>query len=309
VAHSLGEVVGLGLRNLAHCPVELNLIPESTRRLQSFNEKKPYLIAAIFSLVAVVAAMGLLFQRLADVKKQELEKTIMPQLRPLQIRQAEFDKAYKALQASTNELSQLSTWIDARYYWADVLSELRRVLIRTEQRSQKEFKGADTGVWIEQFLTVSTASAGGDMMITPGNPYGAPPGSYGPGGYAPNRGPVEAGAQERYNANMGGGAVPPPPVTPQPGVTPIDPNAAAELGPASTNLISNFKILCRAVDLTSVAADANSTIVTIFESELRSSPMFDPAGTHVSSNITPDETTHYTFTVNLAVALKRPLKL
>jgi len=23
VAHSLGEVVGLGLRNLAHCPVEL----------------------------------------------------------------------------------------------------------------------------------------------------------------------------------------------------------------------------------------------------------------------------------------------
>src|SRR6266571_852668 len=47
VAHSLGEVVGLGLRNLAHCPVELNLIPESTRRMQSFNQKKPYFIAAV----------------------------------------------------------------------------------------------------------------------------------------------------------------------------------------------------------------------------------------------------------------------
>src|ERR1043165_3028142 len=32
VAHSLGEVVGLGLRNLATCPVELNLMPESTLR-------------------------------------------------------------------------------------------------------------------------------------------------------------------------------------------------------------------------------------------------------------------------------------
>src|SRR5881392_805140 len=52
VAHSLGEVVGLGLRNLAHCPVELNLIPASTRKMQSFNEKKPYLIATVFSLVA-----------------------------------------------------------------------------------------------------------------------------------------------------------------------------------------------------------------------------------------------------------------
>src|SRR6266480_3125520 len=45
VAHSLGEVVGLGLRNLAHCPVELNLMPDSTLKWQSFNQKKPYLIA------------------------------------------------------------------------------------------------------------------------------------------------------------------------------------------------------------------------------------------------------------------------
>src|SRR5882757_4204514 len=50
-AHALGEVVGLGLRNLAHCPVELNLMPESTRKWRAFNEKKPFLIGAVFSLV------------------------------------------------------------------------------------------------------------------------------------------------------------------------------------------------------------------------------------------------------------------
>ena len=57
VAHSLGEVVGLGLRNLAHCPVELNLMPDSTLRWQSFNQKKPYLIATVFSLVLVVLSL------------------------------------------------------------------------------------------------------------------------------------------------------------------------------------------------------------------------------------------------------------
>src|SRR5882724_8761384 len=56
VAHSMGEVVGLGLRNLAHCPVELNLMPESTLRWQSFNQKKPYFILSVLSLVLVVAA-------------------------------------------------------------------------------------------------------------------------------------------------------------------------------------------------------------------------------------------------------------
>ena len=63
VAHSLGEVVGLGLRNLAHCPVELNLMPESTLKWQSFNQKKPYFIATVFSLVLVIVAMGFLFEQ------------------------------------------------------------------------------------------------------------------------------------------------------------------------------------------------------------------------------------------------------
>src|SRR4051812_26029549 len=79
VAHSMGEIVGLGLRNLAHCPVELNLMPESTLKWQSFNQKKPYLIATVFSLVAGIAAMGFLFDRLAGVKNDEMAK-IQPQV-------------------------------------------------------------------------------------------------------------------------------------------------------------------------------------------------------------------------------------
>jgi type IV pilus assembly protein PilM len=295
VAHSLGEVVGLGLRNLAHCPVELNLIPESTRRLQSFNEKKPYLIAAVFSLVAVVAAMGLLFQKLAGVKDQELKEHVMPNLTPLRSRQAEFDKAYAALKSATNEAAQLTTWVDNRYYWADVLTELRRVLIRTEQRSQKELK-TDTGIWIEQFLTVAMTAPSADMMMTPG-----------PG---PGVNPTLSPEMQRYRDATLQPGQPPPPVQPTPGAPPGDvanPAPASDLALVTTNQIGSFKILCRAVDLSAVQADANSTIVTIFESELRASPMFDPSGTHVTSNILPDG--QYTFTVSLLVALKHPLKM
>src|SRR5216683_4359208 len=74
VAHSLGEVVGLGLRNLAHCPVELNLMPKSSLKRQQFNQKKPYLIATVFSLVLVVASVGFLFDKLAAVKSDESRK-------------------------------------------------------------------------------------------------------------------------------------------------------------------------------------------------------------------------------------------
>jgi hypothetical protein len=69
VAHGFGEVVGLGLRNLAQCPVELNLVPKSIRSRQQFEQKKPYFIAAIFSLVLVVFAYGMFYGKIAGVKR------------------------------------------------------------------------------------------------------------------------------------------------------------------------------------------------------------------------------------------------
>src|SRR3989441_6906945 len=99
VAHSLGEVVGLGLRNLAHCPVELNLMPESTLKWQAFNQKKPYFIATVFSLVAGTAAMGFLFHRLADVKNAQWAKT-HPDVEAEQRKSEQFKRAYAELQKS-----------------------------------------------------------------------------------------------------------------------------------------------------------------------------------------------------------------
>src|SRR3989449_2124940 len=74
VAHSLGEVIGLGLRNLAHCPVELNLMPRSSLKRQQFNEKKPYLIAAIFCLILIVFTYGWFYSKVAARKDEELKK-------------------------------------------------------------------------------------------------------------------------------------------------------------------------------------------------------------------------------------------
>src|SRR5947209_5327118 len=99
VAHSLGEVVGLGLRNLAHCPVELNLMPESTLNWVQFNQKKPYFIATVFSLVAVVAAIGLLFDNLAKGNQAAVEE-LQKQLPPQEQKRAKFEQALGDLKKS-----------------------------------------------------------------------------------------------------------------------------------------------------------------------------------------------------------------
>src|SRR5437867_5837766 len=74
VAHSYGEVVGLGLRNVAQCPVEMNLMPKSSLKRQQLNQKKPYFIATIFSLVAVALAYGWFYAKVADIKLESLAR-------------------------------------------------------------------------------------------------------------------------------------------------------------------------------------------------------------------------------------------
>jgi type IV pilus assembly protein PilM len=159
VAHSLGEVVGLGLRNLANCPVEMNLMPGSTLRWRTFNEKKPYFIFTLLSLVAVAGAVGFLFQKLAESKENEI-KDLEPQVQKLKTKADQFDRAYKKLQATQKEAGQITNWMEERYYWGDVLAELRRVLIRSEDDIKKKLSairpGVEAGVWIEQLTLGNT---------------------------------------------------------------------------------------------------------------------------------------------------------
>jgi type IV pilus assembly protein PilM len=298
VAHSLGEVIGLGLRNLAHCPVELNLMPESTLRWQSFNQKKPYFIATVFSLVAVIAAMGFLFEKLAGVKEQVLA-TVKQDVGPEEIKEAAFKTAYGNLNKTTGEVYQVVGWLRDRYYWADVLSDLRRVLIRVEQATKSKLR-TDAGVWVEQLITATPAAEGEG---TPGQEAAAP--SAVPG--------ADAAAREAFARRYGLDARSGMPAPPQPAAEalPATPGSRRKSKTGDTNEIATLTLTFRAVSLkdTSGQADADKGIAYAVLQELQNSPLFDPdpAETRTDSEVTYDETG--TFTFRIIARLKYPLKL
>ena len=134
MAHAFGEVVGLGLRNLAHCPVELNLVPKSIRSRQQFDQKKPYFIAAIFSLVLVVFAYGMFYSNIASVKKTSLE-TLSNKLQPLQASVAQLEEQENAIKATTNQIQKLTEYLEDKFYWPDTLQEMKSVLVKAENKS------------------------------------------------------------------------------------------------------------------------------------------------------------------------------
>src|SRR4051794_14187835 len=126
VAHAFGEIVGLGLRNVAQCPVELNLVPKSILKRQEFEQKKPYFIAAVFSLVLVVFAYGWFFDRVAQVKAASLEE-IKRQLEPLEAKEKDLAKNEGIIRSTKEQTDALVERVRWRLFWPDVLSELRTI--------------------------------------------------------------------------------------------------------------------------------------------------------------------------------------
>jgi type IV pilus assembly protein PilM len=297
VAHSLGEVVGLGLRNLAHCPVELNLMPASTLKWQSFNQKKPYFITTIFGLVALIAALGFLFGQLTSVQNTELEKT-QTQLEPMRRKAEQFKRAYTSLQKTEKELGEYSSWVGERFAWVDVLGEVRQALMRSEASMKARFR-TDTGIWVEQLSSFAMVSSAG--VETPSTE------SSGTQVVGAMDNEARRRFMQRYGLRtMGGGAAATPEAQPQADTTATEP--AAKKTASNTNEVANVSITFRAVSLSAAGAGANQELVFSVIDEIRKSPLFDEKETTSSGNIGNEEPPG-TFNFGVNVKLKHPIKL
>jgi hypothetical protein len=294
VAHSLGEVVGLGLRNLAHCPVELNLMPDSTLKWQSFNQKKPYFIATVFSMVLVIWAMGYLFDKLAGVKDDELAK-VKAEVEPQQQKEVQFKNVYHTeLKKVRADVDQIVAYMQDRYYWADVLTEVRKALIRVEDGTKLKLR-TDAGVWLEQMTSASPTSES-EQAASPAGP--APMSA------------SDLAAREAFNRRYGLDRGAPAPAAPAEPAAQPGGRASKKAKTGDTNEVSTVTLAFRGVSLTAISGkpEANSGVAYDVLKELQSSPMFDADETKTPTDVTVDEQTG-TFTFSIVAGLKRPLKL
>lgn len=292
VAHAFGEVVGVALRNLAQCPIELNLMPKSSRQRQQFDQKKPYLLAAMFSLVAVVGAFGWFNQRLANDREAALAQ-LTDKVAPLSQRAQDLDQAIGQQKAVETQVQQLEGWLDGRFFVLDLLTELRRVFAAAEAKVAAG--GPDTGVWVES-LKMGEVSVGAAEP----EPEAEVPASSGPTmslelmkryGLLP-----KTGATAEGDAAAGGEGAATPDTT------------TAGSRPKSTNEISEVSLVCRAINRNRLSPTNHLHLANVLEQELRASPMFTPNGTQLGRLNTPDDTAP-TYSFELNVSLKNPMKL
>src|SRR5581483_2164588 len=69
-AHLLGDVVGLALRSVTTCPMELSLLPAKVVRRQDLERRRPFFIAAAACVVLAMLGWSFYYTRAAQVTRE-----------------------------------------------------------------------------------------------------------------------------------------------------------------------------------------------------------------------------------------------
>jgi len=289
VGHTFGQLAGLSVREVANCPLEMNLMPASARTQQELHRKKPYFYAAAACFVAAIWA-GVYFNKtVLAAQKAEVD-----QLSELSIKykspKSKLKTTLEDVKEQIDEAIQFNSWIDDRFLWAEVLTVIRSAMIQTENSMKNQY-GSQVGVWVAAFnksdaddddyedMNMMGMGMGGmyPMGMNPmmmGGMYGPPMGGMPPAGGGELGNPVgmAPGMMNPYGGMMPGMGMP---GMGMPGMMGYgmggDTNVINVVGSEDKPL----RVVCKAIDLRDINPKANLDLKTLLVRNLKDSQMFD----------------------------------
>jgi type IV pilus assembly protein PilM len=122
-AYLLGELVGLALRSVTTCPMELTLLPASVVRRQKLEKRRPFFIAAAACLLLALLGWSAYYARAARVTRQATEALQQKNntMRGAETRLAKLKKDVASLDSIATPLIAA---VSDRNFWPQILDEL-----------------------------------------------------------------------------------------------------------------------------------------------------------------------------------------
>ena len=122
-AHLLGEVVGLALRSISSCPMELNLLPRSVVRRQELDRRGPFFIMAVTCFILALLGWAAYYTRAAQVMRQSTQ-VLQQKIDNMRIAETRLDKLKKQVASLDSVATPLITAINDRKFWPEILEDL-----------------------------------------------------------------------------------------------------------------------------------------------------------------------------------------
>jgi type IV pilus assembly protein PilM len=148
-AHLLGELVGLALRSVTVCPMELNLLPASVARRQELEKRRPFFIAAAACILLALLGWSAYYTRAAQVAQQTAQ-AMGQKNGTMRVAEAQLDKLKKQITALDNVATPLIAAVNDRSFWPEILEDLNARL-------------PEADIWITELA----ATSGGKLLGAP----------------------------------------------------------------------------------------------------------------------------------------------
>ena len=148
-AHLFGELVGLALRSVTVCPIELNLLPASVVQRQELEKRRPFFIAAAACILLALLGWSAYYTRASHVAQQTAQ-AMQQKNDSMHVAEGQLDKLKKRITALDNVATPLITAVSDRNFWPQILEELNTRL-------------PEADIWITELA----ATSGGKLLGVP----------------------------------------------------------------------------------------------------------------------------------------------
>ncbi len=145
-AHLFGELVGLALRSVTVCPMELNLLPVSVIQRHALEKRRPFFIAAAACLLLALLGWSAYYTRAAHVAQQTAQ-AMREKNDSMHVAEGQLDKLKKQINAFDNIATPLITALNDRNFWPQILEDLNMRL-------------PEADIWITELA----ATSGGKLL-------------------------------------------------------------------------------------------------------------------------------------------------
>ncbi len=124
----LGEVVGLALRRVLSCPVEINLLPPALAARKVLQRRIPFFGLAAFGMVLTILVFGLFLHQMKSMAEQRL-KMVQARVAMLSVPNVKLGELIKQEEQVYAKAEDLNRLIEARTRWVAILSDLHERLV------------------------------------------------------------------------------------------------------------------------------------------------------------------------------------
>ncbi len=163
-AHLLGELVGLALRSITTCPMELNLRPAAVSRRQELERRRPYFVIAAACFVLALLGWGIYFTRAAHGDAVARPSACKRRSTSCMRRKASLDKLKKQAATLDSFSTPLVEAVNDRSFWIELLEDLDSHLPKED-------------IWITELIPLSNGKPVGvsDKHLAEAGPSPAAP--------------------------------------------------------------------------------------------------------------------------------------